>query len=152
MLEGGLDGQLENTEMENGNGNGNSWADSNTLLLIYRTCIKPHLEYACQLWGPFLNKGMQSLEPVQKFACKVRLKQWDMDYDSMLQLLNLPSLSVCRKYLKLTTMYNIVSGHMDFPSSIFVHVNQQHRRAQSTRSVKYTKKHAAGHEKLIWNK
>ena len=91
-----------------------SWADSNTLLLIYQTCIKPHLEYACQLWDPFLNKGMQSLETVQKFACKVCLKQWDLDYDSMLQLLNLPRLSVRREYLKLTTMYNIVSGHMYF--------------------------------------
>ena len=52
-----------------------SWADSNTLLLIYQTCVRPHLEYACQLWDPFLNKGMQSLEAVQKFACKVCLKQ-----------------------------------------------------------------------------
>ena len=100
-----------------------SWADSNTLLLIYQTCIRQHLEYACQLWDPFLNKGMQSLEAVQKFACKVCLKQWDLDYDSMLQLLNLPRLSVRREYLKPTTMYNIVSGHMYFPPSIFVQSN-----------------------------
>ena len=93
-----------------------SWADSKTLLLIYRTCIRSHLEYACQLWDPFLNKGTQSLEAVQKKS----VKQWDLDYDSMLQLLNLSRLSVCRKYLKLTTMYNIVSGLMHFPSSIFV--------------------------------
>ena len=55
-------------------------ADSNTLLLIYRTCIRPHLEYACQLWDPFLNKGMQSLKAVQKFACKVCLSNgtWTM--------------------------------------------------------------------------
>ena len=98
-----------------------SWADSNTLLLIYRTCIRPHLDYACQLWNP--NKGMQSLEAVQKFDCKVCLKQWDLNYDSMLQLLNLPHLSVRRKYLKLTTTYNIVSGHMHFRSSIFLQNN-----------------------------
>ena len=41
---------------------------------------------------------MQSLEAV---ACKVCLKQWDLDYESMLQLLDLPYLSVRRKYLKL---------------------------------------------------
>ena len=92
-----------------------SWAGSNTLLLIYQTCIRPNLEYACQLWDPFLNKRMQSLEAVQKFACKVCLKQWDLDYDSMLQLLNLPRLSVRREYL--------VSGHMYFPPSIFVQSN-----------------------------
>ena len=72
--------------------------------------------------GPF-NKGMQSLKAVHKFACKVCHKQWDLDYDSMLELLNLPLLSVCRKYLKLTTIYNIVSGHMYFPSSIFLQSN-----------------------------
>ena len=76
-----------------------------------------HLEYACLLWDPFLNKSMQSLEAVQRFACKVCLKQWDLDYDSMLQLLNLPCPSVRHKYFKLTTMYNIVSGHVHFPSS-----------------------------------
>ena len=53
-----------------------SWADSNTLLLIYCTCIQPHLEYACQLWDTFLNKGIQLLEAV---AGKVCLKQWDLD-------------------------------------------------------------------------
>ena len=69
------------------------------------------------------NKGMQSLEAVQKFACKVCLKRWNLHYDSLLQLLNLSCFSVCRKNLKLTTLNNIVSGHMYFPSSIFVQYN-----------------------------
>ena len=42
--------------------------------------------------GP-LYKGTQALESVQKFACKVCLKRWDMDYKSMLQQLELTSLS-----------------------------------------------------------
>ncbi len=60
-----------------------SWADTNTLLLIYTTCIHPHLEYSCQLWDPFTSKGRQSLEAVQKCACKVCLKMWDLDYNTM---------------------------------------------------------------------
>ena len=60
-----------------------SWADSNTLLLIYCTCIWPRLMYACQLWDPFSSKCMQSLEAVQKFTCKVCLKQWNLEYESM---------------------------------------------------------------------
>ena len=44
------------------------------------------------------------------FIClHVRLKKWDLDYDSMLQLLNISHLSVCRKFL---TMYDIVSGRV----------------------------------------
>ena len=33
-----------------------SWADTSTLLCIYLTCIRPHLEYACQLWDPYTDK------------------------------------------------------------------------------------------------
>ena len=62
---------------------------------------------------------MQCLEAVKKFACKVCLKMWNLDYESMLQMLGLPCLSVRRKYLKPTTTYYIVS-HMYYPSSIFV--------------------------------
>ena len=68
-----------------------TWADTSTLPCIYLTCIRPHLEYACQLWDPYTDKGTQALESVQKFACKVCLKQWDMDYESMLEQLELTS-------------------------------------------------------------
>jgi len=67
-----------------------SWADTKTILHIYITCIRPHLEYACQLWDPYTNKDAQLLEDVQKFVCKVCLKQWNIDYHSMLCLLGLP--------------------------------------------------------------
>ena len=68
-----------------------AWADTSTMLRIYVTCIRPHLEYACQLWDPY------TLESVQKFACKVCLKQWDMNYESMLEQLDLTPLSQRRK-------------------------------------------------------
>ena len=98
----------------------NTWADTNTLLCIYLTCIRPHLEYACQLWDPHPSSSIQQIEAVQKFACKVCLKRWDMDYDSMMEHLNISPLSVHRQYLKLTTMHNIISGHFYFPSHIFI--------------------------------
>ena len=60
-----------------------SWADTPILLLIYLTCIRPHLEYACQLWDPSTNKNRHLLEDVQKFACRVCLKRWDLDSVSL---------------------------------------------------------------------
>ncbi len=38
-----------------------TWADTSTLRCLYLTCIIPHLEYACQLWDPYTNKGMHSV-------------------------------------------------------------------------------------------
>lgn len=99
------------------------WADTDTLRCIYLTCIRPHLEYACQLWDPYINKMSQNLESIQKFACRVCLKRWDLSYNCMLQKLDLLPLTSRRKYLKLTTLYNMFSGNSYFPSGIFVQNN-----------------------------
>jgi len=95
------------------------WADTNTLRCIYLTCVRSHLEYACQLWDPYINEMSQNLESIQKFACRVCLKRWDLSYNCILQKLDLLPLT-SRKYLKLTTVYKILSGNSYFPSGIFV--------------------------------
>ena len=69
--------------------------DKSTLRCLHLTCIGPHLEYASQSWDPYTSQGIRSLESIQKLACKVCLKQWDLDYNSMLQLLDIPPLSTC---------------------------------------------------------
>ena len=43
-----------------------------------------------------------------------------MGYESMLEQLELTSLSQRRKFLKLTTMYNIINGTLYFPTGYFV--------------------------------
>ena len=112
-----------------------TWADTSTLITIYLTCIRPHLEYAAQLWDPYNKKDIELLESVQKFACKVCLKCWDMDYQNMLHCLDIPPLSVRRRYLKLITMFNIVNGQSFFPPGIFEpqspSYNSRHRSSQN---------------------
>ena len=95
-----------------------TWADTLTLRTVYLTCIRPHMEYAAQLWDPCNKKDIEALESVQKF--KVCLKLWDTSYDDMLHLLNLPPLHARRRYLKLVTMFNIINGHLYFPQGIFI--------------------------------
>ena len=117
------------------------WADSSVLRSIYIRWIRPHLEYAVQLWDPYIMKDIRMLESVQKFACKVCLKCWDMDYDNMLHCLNLPRLSERRQYLKLLTLYNIVNGHLFFPEGIFVlhrHLSLRHNSSIYCRPRSHT--------------
>ena len=56
------------------------------------------------------SKDITMLESVQKFGCKVCIKQWDTGYDQLLQLLDLPTLARRRLYIDLCTMYKIVHG------------------------------------------
>ena len=82
-----------------------TWADMSTLRSLYLSCIRPHLEYACQLWDTYTHHDIQMLESVYKFACKVCLKQWNLDYDCMLELIDIPPCQPIESYLELTTMY-----------------------------------------------
>ena len=45
--------------------------DTSTLKQLYVSNIRPHLEYACQVWDPYLQKDIDKLELVQKFALQV---------------------------------------------------------------------------------
>ena len=47
------------------------WSDPETLLKIYLSVIRPHLEYAAPVWSPDLTKDVNRLEHVQKFALRV---------------------------------------------------------------------------------
>ena len=59
-------------------------SSSNTLLKLYTSYIRPHLEYAAISWDPYLKKDIALLEDVQKFALKVCTKSWDQDYSTLL--------------------------------------------------------------------
>ena len=67
-------------------------ADTSTIKMLYLTLVRPHLEYGNQVWDPYHIKDLKLLEDVQKFACKVCLKNWNMSYDEMLDTLNIPKL------------------------------------------------------------
>jgi len=74
------------------------------LLNFYLNFVRSHLEYACTLWDPYTYKNIFMLESVQKFACRVCLKWWELDCDSMPHLLGITRLSTHRQSLKLVTL------------------------------------------------
>ena len=75
----------------------------NTLLNLYVSFIRPHLEFASAAWDPFLKKDIIDLiEDVQKFSLKVCLKSWNASYSDLLKQSNLPSLRARRHDTKLS--------------------------------------------------
>jgi len=94
--------------------------DLQSLFQLYLTLVRPHTEYASQVWYPYLQRDIQQLERVQKFALRMCSKQWDLGYEELLNLFNIPSLDDRRKYLNLCTMYKIVHDHVYFLHGVFV--------------------------------
>ena len=75
------------------------------------------MEYACPVWNPHTLKDKVLLEDVQKFACRMATKRWNLGYQELLDIMNAP-LADRRLQLKLTLLYRIAHGLCYFPSDI----------------------------------
>jgi len=42
-----------------------------TLVLLYKTMVRSHLDYCCSLWAPYKNGNIEALEKVQKRVTKI---------------------------------------------------------------------------------
>ena len=60
-------------------------SSSNTILKLYLTTIRPHLEYASPVWNPFHKRETDCIKSVQKFALRMCLKSWNSDYEELLE-------------------------------------------------------------------
>ena len=93
------------------------YSSCSTLLKLYASFIRPHLEYASAAWDPHLKKDIELIEDVQKFALKVCLKSWNSTYVELLEKSHLPTLEARRKDAKLCHMYKIVNNETFFPNA-----------------------------------
>ena len=94
-------------------------ANPATIRQLYISLVRPHLEYASQLWDPYLQGDTDRLEAVEKFALKLISRQWDSGYDELLSATNIPRLQERRLHQKLAQVYRIVHGLCYFPQNIF---------------------------------
>src|SRR6218665_1825789 len=45
--------------------------DKDTILRLYKTVVRPQLEYCIQVWSPYMQQDMEKLEKVQRRATKM---------------------------------------------------------------------------------
>ena len=100
-------------------------ANTDTLAQLYISLDRPHLEYACPVWAPYMAKDIHAIESVQKFACKVATRNWNSGYDDLLSLLELPTLERRRLELKLGQLFKIVHNLCYFPM-ILLNLGSKH--------------------------
>ena len=93
------------------------FSSCSTMLRLYVSFIRPHLEYAAATWDPFLKKDIELIEDVQKLTLKVCLKSWNTKYNELLEQSNLPSIRARRQQAKLCHFYKIVNNETFFPNS-----------------------------------
>ena len=75
-------------------GNHNRYAFS----CLFKSLVRPILEYSAPVWSPYPKKDIESLEKVQRRASRLALKQKreKMSYEDRYRLLNWKTLEKCR--------------------------------------------------------
>ena len=93
--------------------------DVDTLPILFRTLVRPDLEYGNAVWGPFNRADQILVERVQRRATKLVQSIRHRPYVERLQLLNLPSLYYRRRRGDMILTYQIFHAGIDIHPEIF---------------------------------
>ena len=80
------------------------------VLQLYRSLVRPHLEYSVQFWLPHYQKDMEALEGVQKRFTRMLPGMEGISYEERLEKLGLFSLEQRRLRGDLIEVYKIMRG------------------------------------------
>ena len=78
--------------------------------ILYKTLVRPILEYASPVWSPHLAKDIHEIEKLQRRASRIALGQrrQEMAYEDRCKILEWNSLERRREFLSLVECYKIV--------------------------------------------
>jgi len=66
--------------------------DEHTFILLYKSMVRPHVEFANSVWCPYKIGDLNEIEKIQKRATKLVIKLKNKSYINRLIYFNLPTL------------------------------------------------------------
>ena len=84
-----------------------SFIDKNVFNTLYKSLVRPHLEYAQEVWQPYLKRQSKLIESVQRRATKLIPEIKHLTYENRLSYLELPTLKYRRLRGDMILTYNV---------------------------------------------
>ncbi len=94
------------------------YMDKSMFCQLFKALVRPHLEYANQVWSPHLQKHKNAIENVQRRATKLVPGLFDLSYQERLKLLNLPSLAYRRIRGDMIEVFKLVHPELGYDASL----------------------------------
>jgi len=85
--------------------------DKEVFIPIYKSLIRPHIEYASVIWKPYLKKDIIAIESVQRRATKIVTGLKDLTYEERLRQLGLPTLAYRRDRADMISLFKIMNNY-----------------------------------------
>ena len=103
---------------------------------LYKTLVRPHLEYCIQAWRPFLQKDIDKLENVQRRALKMIRNFHNLSYEERLKRTRLISLERRRERADLIEVFRILNKIDDLqPEDFFTLRDSSRNRRGHSKSL-----------------
>ena len=87
-----------------------TYNDQEMFLNLYKSIIRPHLEYATPVWSPLYKKNKIIIENVQRRATKLVATCKNLTYQERLRKLGLPTLEYRSERADMIQTYKILHG------------------------------------------
>ena len=100
--------------------------DQEDFKLVYKTYIRPHLEYCITAWLLYLIKDIEVSEIVQKTAIDLVPQLHKYCYTERLKVLGITSLKDCRERGDMIEVFKILTGRECIDSSQFFEPAKKH--------------------------
>ena len=96
-----------------------------TVMLLYKTYVRPILEYSCSLWSPQEIMNISALEAIQRTVTSKIEGMEHLNYDSRLKALNLYSLQRRRQRYDLIHIWKIQQGIITNDLNLEFYLNER---------------------------
>ena len=103
---------------------------------LYKSFVRPHLEYCNSIWSPYMVKDIKLMESVQRRATKIVPTLSLLPYEERLKLLDLPTLKYRRKRGDMIITYKILNGLIDIDRENFFRMGNSYTRGHCKKLYK----------------
>lgn len=119
-----------------------SHLDERCLIILYKSLVRSHLEYANSVWNPYRVGLINDLEKVQRRATKLFKRCSRLQYVDRLKLLNIPTLKFRRVRGDMIEVFKILNNLYDSDVSFRMTMSGDSRtRGNSFKLVKSRSKY-----------
>ena len=106
---------------------------------VYKSLVRPRLEYGCTVWDPYRAYQKSWLEQVQRRAARFVTRTYTREegcVTNALKLLNWPTLEKRRQVARLTLMYKCVTNQAAIDIPCYVH-HQSSLKTRASHPLKF---------------
>ena len=103
------------------------YKEKELIIPLYKTIVRPHLEYCIQAWRPYRKKDIDMLERVQRRATKMIPKLRNISYEMLLKECGLTTLETSRLRGDQIEVFKILNGYENIDRNIFFTVKEERR-------------------------